>query len=111
MESGPNLYRYAEAETLYERSLAISEKAFGPEHPRFSLLRRGRPLARQTSIQNVSERMAWARVLELSRRAKRGMNVEFLSWPAPSSGLAFPSALHSRAGDGRGLRPHLARRL
>ena len=32
-----NLYsdqgRYAEAESLYKRSLAIREKAFGPEHP------------------------------------------------------------------------------
>jgi hypothetical protein len=25
--------RYAEAEPLYKRSLAIKEKAFGPDHP------------------------------------------------------------------------------
>jgi len=28
--------RYAEAEPLYKRALAIYEKALGPEHPRFT---------------------------------------------------------------------------
>ncbi len=50
--------RYAEAETLYERSLAIREKALGPEHPDVAQsLENYAALLRGTARADEAERM------------------------------------------------------
>ncbi len=50
--------RYAEAEPLYQRALAISEKALGPEHPDVAQsLENYAALLRQTARANEAERM------------------------------------------------------
>ena len=50
---------YAEAEPLYQRSLAIREKAFGPEHPHVATsLANYAALLRQTARADEVQRMA-----------------------------------------------------
>ncbi len=50
--------RYAEAEPLYQRPLAIFEKALGPEHPHVAMtLENYAALLRQTARANEAERM------------------------------------------------------
>ncbi len=50
--------KYAEAEPLYQRSLAIREKALGPEHPDVATsLENYAALLRQTARADQAERM------------------------------------------------------
>jgi hypothetical protein len=50
--------RYAQAEPLFRRSLAIREKALGPEHPEVATnLENYAALLRQTARANEAERM------------------------------------------------------
>ena len=50
--------KYAEAEPLYKRSLAIREKALGPEHPDVATsLENYAALLRQTAHADEAERM------------------------------------------------------
>ncbi len=50
--------RYAEAEPLFQRSLAIREKALGPEHPHVAQsLENYAALLRQTARADEAERM------------------------------------------------------
>ncbi len=50
--------RYAEAEPLYQRSLAIREKALGPEHPHVAeSLENYAALLRQTARANEAEKL------------------------------------------------------
>ncbi len=50
--------RYAEAEPLYQRSLAIVEKALGPEHPHVATaLENYAALLRETERENQAEAM------------------------------------------------------
>ncbi len=50
--------RYPEAEPLYQRSLAITEKALGPEHPHVAQsLENYAALLRQTARADEAERM------------------------------------------------------
>ncbi len=53
-----NQSKYAEAEPLYKRSLAIREKALGPEHPHVAQsLESFAALFRQTARADEAERM------------------------------------------------------
>ncbi len=53
-----NQSKYAEAEPLYKRSLAIREKALGPEHPDVAQsLENYAALLRQTARADEAERM------------------------------------------------------
>ena len=50
--------RYAEAESLYQRSLAIRQKALGPEHPRVATsLENYAALLRETDREDKAEEM------------------------------------------------------
>ena len=50
--------RYAEAEPLYQRALAIREKALGPEHPEVAAsLENYAALLRETSRDTEAEKM------------------------------------------------------
>jgi tetratricopeptide (TPR) repeat protein len=62
--------RYAEAEPLYQRSLAIWEKSLGPRHPNVAQsLENYAALLRQTARADEAERMA-ARAKEIRAKSE-----------------------------------------
>ncbi len=73
-----NQSKYAEAEPLYQRSLAIREKALGPEHPDVAQsLESYAALLRQTARADEAARME-ARTKAI--RAKSECVIPFGSW-------------------------------
>ncbi len=69
--------KYAEAEPLYQRSLAIWEKALGPEHPDVATsLETYAALLRQTARADEAERME-TRAKAIRTKSERGFEAGF----------------------------------
>ncbi len=63
--------RYAEAEPLYTRSLAIREKALGPEHPHVAM-----SLENYAALLQKTKRNAEAARMEVRAKAIRAMHAQ-----------------------------------